>query len=66
MKKTTTKSAGTRPVEIPQSEIAARAYERFLKRGRVHGRDLEDWLHAERELLAEAREGTGAPAQRAS
>jgi hypothetical protein len=30
--------------------IARRAYERFLARGRSHGRDVEDWLAAEREL----------------
>ena len=31
--------------------IARRAYELFLQRGCEHGRDLEDWLTAERELL---------------
>jgi DUF2934 family protein len=31
--------------------IAKRAYELFLQRGGVHGRDWEDWLTAERELL---------------
>jgi hypothetical protein len=31
-------------------QIARRAYERFEQRGREHGRDLEDWLEAEREL----------------
>ena len=31
--------------------IARRAYELFLQRGGEHGRDLEDWLTAERELL---------------
>jgi hypothetical protein len=31
-------------------EIAQRAYRRFEERGRHHGRDLEDWLEAEREL----------------
>jgi large subunit ribosomal protein L7/L12 len=32
--------------------IAARAYERFLERGGVHGHDLEDWIAAEAELRA--------------
>ena len=32
--------------------IARRAYELFLQRGGEHGRDREDWLTAERELLA--------------
>lgn len=30
--------------------IARRAYERFEERGGGHGRDIEDWLEAEREL----------------
>ena len=30
--------------------VALRAYERFLSRGGEHGRDLEDWLEAEREI----------------
>jgi hypothetical protein len=34
-------------------EIAAAAYERYLSRGGSHGRDLEDWLEAERDLGAE-------------
>jgi hypothetical protein len=33
-------------------EIAQLAYEFFLQRGCVHGLDLDDWLLAERELLA--------------
>jgi Protein of unknown function (DUF2934) len=37
-------------------EIARRAYEIFVARGQESGRDLEDWLQAEREL-------TGAPAR---
>ena len=31
-------------------EIAQRAFELFLARGRQHGRAQEDWLTAEREL----------------
>ena len=37
------------------SEIAARAYQLFLQRGGEHGRDWEDWLTAERELLSPGR-----------
>ena len=33
-------------------EIARRAYELFLQQGAQHGRDLEHWLTAERELSA--------------
>jgi Protein of unknown function (DUF2934) len=36
--------------------IAVRAYELFLERGGEHGRDVEDWLRAERELAAPASE----------
>ena len=35
--------------------IALRAYELFLARGGQHGRELEDWLQAERELMDAAR-----------
>lgn len=34
----------------PQEQIARRAYELYLARGATHGRDLDDWLQAEREL----------------
>lgn len=30
--------------------IRIRAYEIYLERGEQHGRDLDDWLQAEREL----------------
>ena len=31
-------------------EIARRAHELYLQRGGEHGKDVEDWLRAEREL----------------
>ena len=31
-------------------DVAHRAYELFLSRGGQHGRDLDDWLEAERQL----------------
>lgn len=37
----------TKPSE---EQIQQRAYELFLERGCEHGRDIEDWLEAEREL----------------
>ncbi len=38
-------------VKQPSKEaIAARAYELWLQRGRVHGYDVDDWLQAEYEL----------------
>jgi Protein of unknown function (DUF2934) len=36
------------------SEIRRRAYEIFLERGGLPGRELEDWLQAEYELQKEA------------
>jgi hypothetical protein len=36
-----------------QARIAQRAYELFHRRGGHHGQDLEDWLKAEQEVLAE-------------
>ena len=46
------------PVEAPASanvepkRIAERAYQLYMSRGCEEGRDLEDWLKAERELTA--------------
>ncbi len=37
----------TKPSE---AQIEQRAYELYLERGCEHGRDVEDWLEAEREL----------------
>jgi hypothetical protein len=42
-------SSGNGPA--PNGSVAQRAYERYEERGREHGRDLDDWLEAERELL---------------
>ena len=39
--------------EIPvRSKIESRAYEIYLRRGATHGRALDDWLSAEREVLS--------------
>ena len=35
-----------------EQEIRRRAYELYLERGEEPGRDLEDWLEAERELAS--------------
>lgn len=43
--------------------IALHAYWLFLARGCVHGRDLDDWLTAERELLES--QAAAAPATKA-
>ncbi len=41
-----------------QQEIAKVAYDLHQKRGWSHGRDLEDWLEAERLVLAKQGKGT--------
>lgn len=46
----TTSSAGDVLVNISESEIARRAFEMYCARGGGHGRALDDWLQAEREL----------------
>jgi hypothetical protein len=43
-------------VEPTQEQIRQRAYEIFEERGRVHGRDTEDWLGAEQQLRTRAFE----------
>ena len=44
-------SRSTPKQEVPSREqIAHRAYEIYVNRGRGHGKDLEDWLAAESEL----------------
>ena len=39
-----------RQVTMAEDEIARRAYELYLSRGREEGGDLDDWLQAEREM----------------
>jgi hypothetical protein len=34
-----------------ENDIARRAYELYVQRGGEHGRDLDDWLLARRELF---------------
>jgi hypothetical protein len=36
--------------DVPETEIARRAYELYEQRGGAHGHDIDDWLLAEREL----------------
>lgn len=45
------RTSDTVAIQTPaRDEVAQRAYERFVARGEQHGHDVEDWLHAEREL----------------
>jgi hypothetical protein len=39
-----------------RAKIALRAYEIYQDRGGQHGRDMDDWLLAESELLAQAED----------
>ena len=39
------------PLAPTHGEIARLAYSLYEARGRQHGHELEDWLHAERELV---------------
>lgn len=50
-------SAEPRPVanlEVSREYVAVRAYHIFLSRGATAGRELDDWLQAEQELLDES------------
>jgi hypothetical protein len=51
------RAEGAEPVTrsgTPSSEkIRQRAFEIYIERGAVHGRDLDDWLQAGRELRGE-------------
>lgn len=38
-------------VHPTRGEIELRAYQIYVERGEVQGRDLENWLEAERDLL---------------
>jgi len=39
--------------ELSKRDIAHRAYKLFLQRGCEPGRDIEDWVRAEKELSSE-------------
>jgi hypothetical protein len=49
------KQPASEQVEVTnhQAEICVRAYELYVDRGMDDGHDLEDWLRAEKEVLAE-------------
>lgn len=36
---------------LPSEQVAARAYQLYLERGRANGHDVDDWLQAEYELM---------------
>ena len=41
------------PADIPHDKIVARAYEIWVRKGKPHGQDFENWTEAEAELRAE-------------
>jgi hypothetical protein len=41
------------PATNADTDVAARAYARFLARGGEHGHDVDDWLEAERDLQSD-------------
>ena len=45
--------------ENDRERVAQRAYELYLERGGVDGRDMDDWLSAERELTGRPRGSSG-------
>jgi hypothetical protein len=46
-------------IEPTHEDIARRAYHLYEERGSEHGRDLEDWFQAERELRQFLHEAVG-------
>ena len=43
-------TTGMTQQNLTPEQIAARAYQLYLERGRTHGHDFDDWLQAEYEL----------------
>jgi hypothetical protein len=55
----TAAQAGASYSTKPSTErIAMRAYEKWQKRGCVHGYDMQDWVEAEKELMEEQNRST--------
>lgn len=53
-------SAGdTTAANVDRERVAQRAYELYLQRGGVDGRDMDDWFTAERELTGVFARGEG-------
>ena len=45
-------ASASQAFSIDPDLVARRAYDRYRMRGGEHGRDLQDWFDAERELIA--------------
>lgn len=61
--RTKSKSA---PKLSTHDKIARRAYEIYLERNGAPGNPLEDWVRAEREVLAKSKRSTKKPASAAA
>lgn len=53
MSRTFTPAPPVAPIKVAHEQIAMRAYDKWVKRGRPEGTHVQDWLEAERELMAE-------------
>ena len=42
----------TQLATVTNSDVARRAYDLYVERGREHGHDVDEWMQAERELQA--------------
>lgn len=51
----------TPAMKLPLDKVAQRAYEKWVKRGMHHGRDVQDWLEAEAEIRKEITGAGKAP-----
>jgi hypothetical protein len=49
-RRTSVAEADPREKPVPEEKIRNRAHEIYQRRGEEPGRDLDDWLQAEREL----------------
>ena len=47
-----TRNRANEGARVSETDIAARAFSYYCERGFQHGSDVEDWLRAERELMA--------------
>ena len=56
-------ATGIETTHVDPDRVALRAYELYVARGCGEGRDLDDWLSAERELNSATGAGTRAPGE---
>ncbi len=53
MSKVVTPSTAQPTQKIPHEKIAMRAYDKWVKKGKPQGMDVQNWLEAEAELKTE-------------